>query len=66
MWQFNDLQGGALMGWQGRNPIVLELEKAREDFGVSKMFCKLKILRILLCVKFIPGIIESYIAWVGR
>lgn len=54
------------MGWQGRNPILLELEKAREDFGVSKMFCKLKILRILLCVKFIPGIIESYIAWVER
>lgn len=24
VWEFNGLQGGALMGWQGRNPILLE------------------------------------------
>lgn len=47
------------MGQQGRNSILLEKEKAREDLGVSQVFCKLKILIILLYVDFITGIIES-------
>lgn len=54
------------MGWQGRNPILLEQERAREDLGVLKVFCKLKILIILLCVNFITGLTESKIDWVGR
>lgn len=25
------------MGWQGRNPVLLEKKKARDDLGVSKV-----------------------------